>query len=299
MGVEARLVLYAESEPAAADAAALAYQRMADLDDVMSDYRRDSELMRLCDHAGQGPQPASADLLDVLGLSIHVADLSSGAFDPTVGPAVTLWRQARRDGAMPPPEELDRARGLIDYRLITIDADAGTVDLEQPGMRLDLGGIGKGYAADEAIEALRSKGITSCLVDLGGDLTLADPPPGRSAWTVSVRHGDGSDLKLDVANVGVATSGDTVQFVEIDGVRYSHIVDPRTGLGLTNRTAVTVVAPTGATADALASAVSVLGSKAGIEMIEDLADTECYVSTPAPRSRVTSSGFAAYMTPGQ
>jgi thiamine biosynthesis lipoprotein len=182
---------------------------------------------------------------------------------------------------------------VVGHQSIVINQEDGTIELRKAGMRLDLGGIGKGFAADRAIDTLRGEGITSCLVDLGGDIALADPPPGRPGWLVKVQHGDGTNLALELANAGVATSGDTVQFVEIDGVRYSHILDPATCVGLTNRTAVTVIAPTGTQADALASAVSVLGQDAGLELIETLPATECLISVAGLEgpSQTASSGF--------
>jgi thiamine biosynthesis lipoprotein len=289
MGSQARIVLYAADEPQATSAAAAAFDRLNHLDAVMSDYREDSELMRLCAKAGQGPIPVSDDLLTVLVKSATMADRSGGAFDPTVGPVVALWRQARRDQALPASDDLTDARRLVDHAAVHIDEDAGTIELAIPGMRLDLGGIGKGFAADETIKTLAGAGITSCLVDLGGDIALADPPPGKGAWSITVELADGSTRSLRLANASIATSGDAEQFVEIDGVRYSHIVDPHTGLGLTNRAAATVIAPSGADADALASAACVLGPVEGIELIESIPGVECLVSTSRDGAPATSS----------
>lgn len=293
MGAEARLVMYAENEAEAVKAAQAAFARIAELDEVMSDYRQDSELMKLCRRAGDGPVAASDDLIDVLGAADRIARISGGAFDPTVGPVVRLWRQARRDQTMPPTDALARARSLVDFRDVIINHDARTIELRTPGMQLDLGGIGKGFAADAALATLRHEGISSCLIDMSGDITVGDPPPGRDAWTITVAHGDGSSIDLKLANASVATSGDTEQHVEIDGVRYSHIVDPRTGLGLTTRVATTVVAPTGTEADALASATCVLGMDQGIALIETLPGVACLASVPGPEGpvRAASTGF--------
>ncbi|MBN1420430.1 MAG: FAD:protein FMN transferase, partial [Planctomycetes bacterium] len=190
--------------------------------------------------------------------------------DVTVGPVVRLWRYARRLHELPEPDLLREALSLVDYRLIRLDASRRTVRLAKPGMRIDLGGIAKGYAADEAVKVLRAHGIAAALVDAGGDMALGDPPPDRSGWRIGVApHRDGAPRRfLVVARAGVATSGDAYQHVTIGGRRYSHIVDPRTGLGLTDRSAVTIVASDGMTADALASAVSVLGPERGLALIE-------------------------------
>jgi thiamine biosynthesis lipoprotein len=277
MGVEARITLYAWDEPSARVAARGAFDRLAGLDAVMSDYRHDSELMRLCRTSGEDV-PISDDLLRVLDRSQVIADASDGAFDVTVGPLVDLWRTARRDGALPAEADLRAARMRTGRRRLAVDPAAGTARLAVPGMRLDLGGIGKGFAAEEARAFLARRGVERCLVDLGGDVAVGAPPPDRAAWRVAIAApSDDSPRRLDLARIAVATSGDTEQYVVVDGVRYSHIVDPRTGIGLTNRMAVTVLAPDGATADALASAVSVLGPVDGVALVEAWPDAEVLV----------------------
>ena len=269
MGVEARIILYAENQPTAIDAARAGFDRMTQLDAVLSDYRSDSEVMRLSARAGDGPILVSDDLFEVLDRSLEISLASDGAFDVTVGPVVRLWREARKNGRLPVSENLARARSLVGWRNVTLDADARMVELARPGMQLDFGGIGKGFAADQAIETINRLGFDRCLVDLGGDIRAGAPPPGRDGWSVAVELGDEAPRQsIQLNDNAVATSGDTEQFVEIASVRYSHIVDPRTGLGLTNRIAVTVIAPDAATADALASAISVLGPAAGLELLD-------------------------------
>jgi thiamine biosynthesis lipoprotein len=243
MGTRARVVLYASDRAQAQRAADAALDRIAELEAVMSDYRDDSELMRLC-AAGGGT--VSDDLRDVLRAALAVSEASDGAFDVTVGPLVGLWREARATGRLPEPEPIHVARHVVGWRKLEVRGNH--VELA-PGMRLDLGGIGKGFAADAALAVLRERGVERALVDIGGDLALGEGP-----WTVRVA---GEPRELE--NCGVAASGDTERFVMIDGVRYSHILDPRTGLGLTHGIAVTVIAPTATEADAWASAASVLG----------------------------------------
>ena len=270
MGGQAQIVLYSETREAAVEASRAAFDRIEELDGVMSDYRADSELMRLCAQAGSGPMPASVDLIEVLGRGEEISRASDGAFDVTVGPIVQLWRRARGDGRLPKSDELAGAMRLVGWEKVRLDGDAGTVDLAMVGMRLDLGGIGKGFAADAAFEQLRIRGIGRCLVNIGGDIRVGDPPPGRAGWRiVPVPHSDGRRGEaMIVSNVGVASSGDAERFVEVDGVRYSHIVDPRTGIGLTHRTAVTVIARDATAADALASAASVLGPDRGRALVK-------------------------------
>lgn len=260
MGVQARLIVYASSEQAAETGGRAAYARVAEIEDVASDYRPTSELMRLCDRAGQGSVQVSDALFTLLSHAQELSRRSDGAFDVTIGPYVALWRTARKTKQLPTPQALAEARERVGWQRITLDPTHQTVTLATPGMRLDLGGIAKGYAGDQAIHILREHGIHSALFEAGGDIVVSDVPPGTKGWTVEV-VASASERKqtIEVANGAVSTSGDTEQFVEIDGTRYSHVVDPRTGLGLTQRYAATVIARDGITSDSLSTTACVLG----------------------------------------
>lgn len=284
MGVAARVELYAPDEADARAAAAAAFARMADLEEVMSDYRPGSELMRLCARAGGPPVPVSDDLMRVMERAQAISEASGGAFDVTVGPLVVLWREARRSGRLPPEAALASAKEKVGYRKAEIDEQQRTIRLTVAGMRLDLGGIGKCFAADEAVKLLQQRGRGKCLVAVGGDVVAGDAPPGAVGWRVAVEHPDGSTEVVVLVDRAVSSSGDTQQFVEIDGTRYSHIVDPATGLGLTNRVGATVSAPDGATADALATAVCVLGEERGRELVWAFSGAEVKVFQAAPPS---------------
>lgn len=268
MGGPVRIVLYATDRQAAEAAARAAFDAVASVDATMSDYREDSELNRFSRLAGRGPQRISGPLLEVLEAAQRVSGLSDGAFDVTVGPVVALWRRAKKEGALPDPRALSDALAHTGWQKLRVDDRLGTATLSVEGMRLDLGGIAKGYACDRALAALREHGAPRALVDGNGDLAVGDPPPDRPFWRVQIAGEP--DKVLRVARCGVATSGDTERFVEIGGRRFSHIVDPHTGLGLQTRSKVTVVAPDGMTADALATAVSVMGSDRGMAMAERL-----------------------------
>jgi len=273
MGVTFKLVFYAPDERTANRAADAAFARIAELNKVMSDYDPASELSRLCDTAGSGRAvPISADLMKVLAHSQELARRTNGAFDVTVGPLVRLWRRARRMKEMPSHKRLAEALAATGFQHLELDPERGTAKLLRPGMQLDLGGIGQGYAADEALKMLRQHGITRALVDASGDIALGDPPPGKSGWRIGVAPLETSDAApsryLLLANIGVSTSGGALQYVELGGKRYSHIVDPHTGLGLTDRSSVTLIAPDTTMADSLATAVSVLGPEAGLKLIE-------------------------------
>lgn len=273
MGVPFKLTLYAPDEASANRAAAAAFGRIEQLNAVFSDYDPGSEAMRLSRQAGTGSAvKVSPELLFVLSRSLALSEATDGVFDVTVGPLVKQWRRARRQRRLPKDEALQKAKSRVGRHLVRLDKEAGTVELREEGMRLDFGGIAKGYAADEALRVLRCAGINSALIDAGGDIVAGDPPPCEAGWRIGLAPIDRPDAPperfLRIANTSVATSGDAYQFVEIDGVRYSHILDPRTGMGLTTSSSVTIIAPDGITADCLASAVSVLGPEQGIALLE-------------------------------
>jgi thiamine biosynthesis lipoprotein len=291
MGTRFRIVLYAANEAAAHDAARAAFDRVAGLDDCMSDYRSQSELMRLCAKAGGEPVSVSPDLFTVLTKAQEVAEKSDSAFDVTVGPVVRLWRLSRRTQRLPDPEKLAKARALVGYRNVRLDAGKKSVQLLKPGMLLDLGGIAKGYAADEALTVLKKHGIDCALVAAGGDIAVSGPPPGKEGWDVAIvplESGDSSPHLL-LRDAAVSTSGDAEQFVEIGGVRYSHIVDPRTGLGLTGRSEVTVVARHGIDSDSLTKVAAVLGAEKGLPIIEAAGATARVVCVTDKGKKVTVS----------
>jgi thiamine biosynthesis lipoprotein len=278
MGTRFSIQVYAppgtKGEALARAAAREAFARVAELNSIMSDYDPKSELMRLCAQAGGDPVKVSGPLFTVLARAQQVSADSEDAFDVTIGPVVALWRKARKNARLPDAETLRAARALVNWKNVVLDAKRQTVHLRQKGMRLDLGGIAKGYAADEMLAVLKKHGLSRALVAAGGDLRAGDAPPGKEGWTVAILplEAKGEAKKegpryLALVNAAVSTSGDAEQFVEIEGVRYSHIVDPRTGLGLRGRTSATVVAPDGITSDSLATALAILGPKDGFALL--------------------------------
>jgi thiamine biosynthesis lipoprotein len=273
MGTTVSITLYAKDEAAATKAAKAAFARVAELDGIMSDYRPASELMQLCKKAGGPPVPVSKDLFTVLEYAQEVSRRSDGALDVTVGPVVRLWRKARRTRELPAVEALAKARALVGYEKMKLDAKNRTVRLTLMGMLLDLGAIAKGFAADCILEVLRRFGITRAMGVLGGDIAVGDAPPGKRGWKIGIAPLKNPTAKparyLLLTNRGVSTAGDVEQYVEIRGKRYSHIVDPKTGLGLVGRMSVTVIAKNGLTADALDTTACVLGPERGLKLIED------------------------------
>ncbi len=298
MGTKVRIVFYADTPTQAETGRQAAFAVMKQVDDLMSDYKPDSELSRLSAAAGKGPQPVSQPLYDVLESSLRTAELSEGAFDITIGPLIRLWRRSRKDLKLPSPEELRAAKALVDYRKLKLNPLARTAELLLPGMILDLGGIAKGYACDKGIAALKDAGITRALVDTGGGMALSDPPPDKPSWRIGMLGDDSKILQL--SNCGVSTSGDTEQFVEIDGVRYSHIIDPATGLGLTNRAMTTVIAKDGLTSDALDTPACIMGAERGLKMIiANGAEAWTQWVEGKRRHRAETPGFSRYLAPDE
>jgi thiamine biosynthesis lipoprotein len=278
MGADFRIVLYAESEKVANEAATAAFAEVERLNSILSDYDPESELSRLSDTSGSERHfLLSDDLFAVLDASQKLSRQTAGAFDITIGPCVRLWRIARFRKTFPLPEKLAEARKAVGFRHLNISHTKQTAFLEVPNMVLDLGGIAKGYVAEKALMILGKRGIGSVLVDAGGDLVLGDPPPGRKGWRIEIGGLKHPDLPvLELARCAVATSGDVEQFVEITGKRYSHLIDPSTGIGLTTRIQVTVVTSTGIHADSLASVLSVLGTKKGTKFVQKLSGVRAY-----------------------
>jgi FAD:protein FMN transferase len=284
MGTIFRIVLYAPDATTAAKASRVAFDRIAALDDTMSDYKPDSELMRLCQAGGGPPVKVSEDLFQVLAAAQELSARSDGAFDITVGPVVRLWRRARRRHELPDSNRLAQARALVGYHNLVLDPKQCTAQLLKPGMMLDLGGIAKGYAADQALNLLKRDGITSALVAAAGDIACSRPPPGRESWRIeiaspapSTKSGDKSPHYLLLHDAAVSTSGDAEQHLDLGGQRYSHIINPATGMPLTGRRSVTVVARRGITADSYAVAVCVLGPERGLKLVDSTDGTAALI----------------------
>lgn len=283
MGVRVSLTLHARSEAQAEQAAKAAFARFAELEQIMSDYRPDSELMKLCDQAGKGPVKVSSDLWRVLARGQEIARLSGGAFDMTCGPVVRLWREARKTRQLPPASQLKEALGQVGFRKLNLNARERTAELLVPGMKLDLGGIAKGDACDQAMLVLKRHGIHRAKVEAGGDVVVSAPPPGKTAWAIAILGRDGEPLMLK--ECAISTSGDAYQYVEVEGKRYSHICDPRTGMGLTTRIQATVIAKDGLTSDPLTKGICVSGYDASRHILERFG-AKAILVTGIPLSRI-------------
>ena len=282
MGLPFRISMYAPDEATAKAAADAAYDRIAVLNSIFSDYDSDSELSRLSQTSGQGKAvPVSTPLWEVLVRAQKYAEHSDGAFDITVGPLVSLWRRARRKGELPSPELIAEMKARVGYKNLRLDSEHHTAELLIPDMRLDLGAIAKNYAVEDAIKVLKQHGITRALVAGSGDMSASDAPPGLPGWRIEIAPLDAPGAPppqiIYLRNYGIATSGDMFQHVEIGGKRYSHIVDPHTGYGLTDHSLVTVVAPDSMIANGLTTAISVLGPERGLKLVEETPGAAAHV----------------------
>lgn len=257
MGSPCTLTLYARDTEHADRAARAAFARLAEVEEALSDWMTPSETRRLPTTAG-ATVPISPDLHAVLVRSRVYWERTGGAFDPTVAPVVAAWRAARRSGQAPDAAVLAAARERVGFERVRIGSTPPTYTPLADGIQLDFGGIGQGYGAGAALATLRACGVDSALVDLSGDVSAGDAPPGTSGWTVEAL---GEHFLL--ANAALIVSGDSFQHLQVSTTRYSHIVDPRTGMGITTRTQVAVIARDPVDADALATALTVLGPERG------------------------------------
>lgn len=260
MGTQIRLVFFTSDKEKANSIASKAFDRIDELNKKLSDYIVTSELNSLTKQHKK-EVVVSNDLFRILKKSVEISEITKGAFDISVGPLIQLWRKTRKTRILPTKANLVEANQRVGYKYITFP-DINVVLLKTQEMRLDLGGIGKGFAADEVIKVLESNGVSSALVDMGGDIRVSNPPPNREYWILAFSYYDEENVevveKIRMKNAAVATSGDLYQFVEIDGIRYSHIINPLTGMALNNSIQVTTIARNATEADAFASAFSVM-----------------------------------------
>lgn len=257
MGTSWSIVLYAADAVQAERAARAGFAIVDEIERVASDYDASSELSLLAaDRQCAEPEGVvvSGLLFELLAEAVRFAEQTDGAFDPTLGESTRLWRRARRQAELPSDQRIADALAATGYEALELDAERRSVRLEREGMRLDLGGIAKGQALDRALAAVRAVGVESALIEGGGDLRAGASPPGADCWSIAIA---GVPDRIGLVNAGMATSGDAFRGFELDGVRYSHLIDPRTGRASTGSRTATVIAATAAEADAFASAACV------------------------------------------
>jgi len=295
MGTAIRVEVHDGSAAERRQAADEAFGALGEVDRLMSNYRNDSELTHLNQTAASANVPVSAPMLAVLQAAERVSRASSGAFDVTVGPLVSLWGFKDKRPHVPTPGELARVRDVIGYQLVTIDGEAGTVSFARPGVEIDLGGIAKGFGVELAAASLRRRGLNG-LIDAGGNQYFVGRPAGKSAWSVGIRHPDRADALLgtiDIPEGSLSTSADSSNFLVADGRKYGHLLDPRTLQPADASLSVTIVSADGTLADALSKAVFVLGPKQGLKLLESFPGTAALIAY-----REDGGGVGLAISPG-
>jgi thiamine biosynthesis lipoprotein len=296
MGLPFRITLFASSQESAKAASDAAFDRIAALNQIFSDYEDDSELSNLSRASGSGQKVKVSDSLwDVLFRAQQLAEQSGGAFDVTCGPLTSTWRRARRKLELPSAELVAEMKQRCGWQNLKLNAENHTVELLKPQMRLDLGSLAKGYAVDSALAVLKKGGHPSALVAGGGDMAAGEAPPGRNGWRIEVAPLDVEGVAapavpvvVELRNAGIATSGDRFQRLEIAGKRYSHILDMRTGQPLTDHALVTVVGPDCFTAS-LSTTMCVLGPAEGKKLAETWKVEARWQRMPAGKLEITTT----------
>ena len=278
MGTIARIVVTAENQNRANKAINAAFEKIYHIEELMSDYDPNSALSQVNREAFEQPVPVDAELFEILTTAKMYSCLSDGAFDITIGPVVQLWRKAKENNTTPTTEALQKAKACVGYQNLILDTEKQTVQFAKEGMFLDLGGIAKGYAIDKAVEILQAAGMKGAMVDIGGDLRcFGTPANGAEHWLIGLQDpaNEGNVLlTLKMDNMAVATSGDYRRFVVIDKIKHSHIVNPATANSANELSSVTLITPAAMAADALATAVTVLGNQKGLDLINKIEHTE-------------------------
>jgi len=280
MGTVFVIYLYARDPLQAEALFEVAFEEVDRLDETLSNYRASSELSRINRLAAQEPVTTDPEVFGLLESALDFSERSDGAFDITVGPLMRAWGFFRGHGRFPLDEELHSAAEKVGFRNVLLDAPARTVTFAVPGVELDLGAIGKGYAVDRAAGVLRESGVESALIDAGSStLHALGAPPGKSGWTVRVPHAGDRERTLSTVllrDQSLSTSGSSEQFFEFKGRRYSHVMDPRTAKPVEGVLQATLIANDSTTTDALSNAIFVLGPEAGRNMLAQIADARAF-----------------------
>jgi len=283
MGTLVSITVFAPDATRAREALRAGFDRIHALNAILSDYLPDSELSRVTREGVGRPLPVSADLFAVLAASQRLAIATDGAFDVTQGPVIRLWRDARLQKRLPDAAALREASARSGHTHMRLDEERRTVTFDIAGMQLDVGAIGKGYAASEALAAITRAGVRSALVAASGDLAFSEAPPGQPGWRIRIHAGDIGDTAIPpivrLVNRAVSTSGNAEQHLDIDGRRYSHVIDPASRTGLVDDITVTVVSSHGVVADGLDTAIGVLGPERGMALAEKADDAAALIVT--------------------
>jgi FAD:protein FMN transferase len=270
MGSPFHLIFYHTDSAEATFLAKECFSIVDSLNAVFSDYDPKSEIGTLALQPIYTRLPVSEELFAMILRASQAFESSNRSFDITIGALTQLWRKAKAEARFPTDTEIKRAKGTTGFKNLVIQTNPNRILIRRPGMQFDFGGIVKGYAAQRMIDLLKNKHVSIALADAGGDIVVSNAPPGKDGWSIGINLPEQENKlmnqKLELKNCAVATSGDLYNYILHDGTRYSHIIDPRTGYGVTSQRNVTVIAQDGATADWLATACSILPVKKALAL---------------------------------
>ncbi len=290
MDTQVDITYYHPSAQVAQTVMAEIFAEMQRLEKILSRQATGSDLQRINEAAGREAVEVNPETIVVLQSALEFAELSNGTFDPTVAPLLEAWGFGGDFPAVPTQEELLQARELVNYRLVEMDEEKGSVYLPVPGMRLDLGGIAKGYIVDQGQKNAQELASAS-FINAGGDISIRGRKPSGENWRVGVQDPDNPDRFLAIITMeegSVATSGDYQRFFEVEGQRYHHILNPHTGMPAFELSSVTIVAADTMTADALSTAVFVLGMEKGMALVESLPGVDAIIKDKSGELRYTN-----------
>jgi thiamine biosynthesis lipoprotein len=252
------------------DVSRKAFEEIKRIDDKMSRYREGSEVSLVNRNAGVSPVKVSHELIEVLKEARRISEFSDGAFDVTIGPLTNLWGFDEGKGVVPPRGEIERLKGLVNYRKLKIDETSSTVYLEEKGMMIDVGGIAKGYSLRKAMKVFEDAGVKNVIINAGGNLNLRGLKKGKP-WRIGIQDPrDESKLlgKVEITDISIATSGDYQRFFIKEGARYHHILDPKTGYPAKGLVSATVIGRSRTSMDGFSSAVFILGAEKGLALMK-------------------------------
>lgn len=281
MGNRFEIGVVAESEAWAHERIGEAIDEIRRIERLLTTFSDDSQTQQINHNAGLRPVPVVREVFDLIARACRLSDLTQGAFDLSYGSIdKSLWNFDQTMTALPSPQTARKMVRLINYKNIILDREKQTVFLAEKGMRIGFGGIGKGYAAEMAKRLLLENGVVSGVVNASGDLATWGHRPDGNPWTIGLADPDAQDRPfsyLEISGLAVATSGNYEKFVTIDGRRYSHTINPRTGLPVTGIKSVTIISPNAELSDALATPVYVMGTRVGLNLINQMRDIACVI----------------------
>lgn len=280
MGTRCYVELWADDPDKGNEAIDAVMAELRRIDNLMSHYKPESELSQINEHANERPVQVDKELFDLIKLSTHYSQITEGAFDITYASVGYLYNYPKH--IHPTEKQIEQALPAVNWRNMLLDEEHHTVRFEHPGMRIDLGGIGKGYAVDRGIDVLKARGITRALVTAGGDSRIIGDRFGRP-WLVAIRHPDNPNkvvTRIPLSDSAVSTSGDYERFFDENGVRYHHIIDPRTGHSASKVRSATILGPTATQTDGMSKTAFVLGAEEALKIINRMPEYDAVFVLP-------------------